>query len=148
MKPRLFVSSIMEGFSEFRSAVRQAIVRSEGEPVLIEDYPSISTSPRNACLDGVHSCDLLVLIIGLRGGFVAPSGSLVIEEEYAEAIKNRIPVLVFVQDGCRDEPAQALVDKVSDYVDGRFRKTFSTPDELEKLVEESIKDRRLVGYGI
>ena len=68
MKARVFVSSIMEGFSEFRSTAREAIARSGGLPILVEDYPSVSVSPRNACLDGVHSSDFLVIIIGLRGG--------------------------------------------------------------------------------
>ena len=139
MKPRIFVSSIMEQFSEFRSAAREAIARCGGEPTLVEDYPSVSASPRNACLDGVHSCDFLVTIIGVRGGFIAPSGKLVIEEEYEEALRKRIPVLVFVQEGDRDENAQKFVNKVSDYVDGHFRKTFSYSDELGKEIEKSLK---------
>src|SRR3989339_377751 len=139
MKARVFVSSIMEGFSEFRSTAREAIARSGGLPILVEDYPSVSVSPRNACLDGVHSSDFLVIIIGLRGGFIAPSGKIVIEEEYEEALRKRIPVLVFVQEGDRDEYAQKFVDKVSDYVDGYFRNTFSDSDELGEGIEKSLK---------
>lgn len=137
MKPRVFVSSIMEGFSEFRSAAKEAIVASECEAVLVEDYPSISDSPRNACLDAVQSCDIFILVIGLRGGYVAPSGKLVIEEEYEEAL-GKMPILVFIQEGTRDESTQRFIDKVSDYVDGRFRKTFSNSGELKQTITESL----------
>ncbi|MEW5894463.1 MAG: DUF4062 domain-containing protein [Candidatus Omnitrophota bacterium] len=139
MKPRVFVSSIMEGFSEYRRSAKEAIERSDADPVLIEDFPSASSSPRNACLDGVKSCDFLVLIVGLRGGFVAPSGKLVIEEEYEEAVREKMRVLVFVQEGDRDEGAQKFVNKISNYVDGFYRNSFSNPFKLGEAVEQSLK---------
>lgn len=81
--PRVFVSSVVEDFTEFRKAAREAISAAGGEPVLVnEDFPSLAVSSRNACLDAVDSCDFLVSIVGERGGWTAPSGLLVIEEEY------------------------------------------------------------------
>ncbi|MFC1510203.1 DUF4062 domain-containing protein [Candidatus Omnitrophota bacterium] len=139
MKPRVFLSSIMEGYSDFRLVAKDAITRGGGDPILIEDYPSVFTSPRNACLDGVHSCDILVLLIGLRGGFLAPSKKLVIEEEYEEALRKRMKVFVFIQEGDNDEPSRKFANKVSDYIDGHFRKTFSEVDELGKEIEKSLK---------
>ena len=64
---RVFVSSVMKGFKEYREAARSAITVAGGTAVLVEDFPSLSSSPRNACLDGVRSCDAIAVIIGSRG---------------------------------------------------------------------------------
>jgi len=68
MKPRVFVSSVIEGFEDYRQAAKNGIIDAGGDPVLVEDFPSSSVSPRTACLDGVHSCDVIVIIVGERGG--------------------------------------------------------------------------------
>ena len=81
MRPRVFVSSVMEGFEEFRLAAKNGIIAAGSEPLLIEDFPALPISPRNACIDGVASCDIHIAIVGNRGGWVAPSGKLVVEEE-------------------------------------------------------------------
>ena len=138
-KPRIFVSSVMDNFTEYRNAVRTGIIAAGGEPVLVEDYPSLISSSRSACLDGIASSDALVVIIGSRGGWTAPSGKLVVEEEYDEARRRKIPILLFVQSVAdRDETAQALVNRLSDYVEGHFRRTFATSAELQELVSNAL----------
>lgn len=138
MRPRVFVSSVMDGFSEFREAARQAIGAVGGEAVLVEDYPSLLVSSRTACLDGVASADALLVIVGQRGGWRAPSGQLVVEEEFEEARRRSKPVVLLIQEGPHDEDAQALLRKLSDYVDGLFRKTFVTADELNREVQSAL----------
>lgn len=138
MKPRVFVSSVIEGFEEYREAARRGIVASGGEPVLIEDYSSLSVSPRNACLDGVDSSDIHITIIGNRGGYITPSGKLVVEEEYEEALRRKLHIFAFVQIIERDKQADNLVNKLSDYVKGVFRQTFNTPAELEKAIGKAL----------
>jgi hypothetical protein len=96
LKPRVFVSSVMDGFEEYREAARSAIEAAGGEPVLVEDLPSLPVSSRNACLDGVASCDMYLVAIGDRGGWTAPSGKLVVEEEFEEAQRLGQPVVVLV----------------------------------------------------
>ena len=138
MRPRVFVSSVMDGFEEYRRAARAGIVAAGGAAVLVEDFSSLSQSPRTACLDGVASCDIYIAVVGGRGGWTAPSGQLVVEEEYEEARHRRLSTLVFIQDTDRDADAQRLVQKLSDYIDGRFRKTFSTPAALQTEVEKAL----------
>ena len=121
MRPRIFVSSVMDDFGEHRQAVKRGILSAGGEPVLVEDFPSLSVSPRNACLDGVASCDIYIAILGNRGGWTTQSGKLVVEEEYEEAIRHRITILAFIQLCDRDTDGERLVSKVSNYVDGLFR---------------------------
>lgn len=138
--PRVFVSSVVEGFHEFRETARAGVIAAGGEPVLVnEDFPSLVDSSRNVCLDAVDSCDVLVSIIGERGGWTAPSGMLVIEEEYRRACQRRIPVLVFLRAGHRDADAERFARELSDYIDGAFRRTFTTAGELRDSIERALK---------
>lgn len=138
MRPRVFVSSVIEKFQEYREAARDGIVAGGGDPILVEDYPGLSVSPRTACLDGVASCDIFVVVIGDRAGWTTPSGKLVVEEEYEEARKRKIPTLAFIQNVEREEEAEKLAGRLSDYVNGMFRPTFSTPAELQSAVEKAL----------
>ena len=129
----------MDNFTEYRDAARAGIIDVGGEPILVEDYPSLTSSSRTACLDGVASSDALVTIIGSRGGWTTPSGKLVVEEEYDEARRRKIPTVLFAQlVSDRDDKAQALVNRLSDYVDGQFRKTFTTAAELQDLISNAL----------
>ncbi|MEZ5973634.1 MAG: hypothetical protein R3E96_01970 [Planctomycetota bacterium] len=65
------------------------------------------------------------VIVGSRGGNTAPSGKLVVEEEYEHAAGRSIPTLVFIQGGVeRDAGAEELATRLSEYVGGRFRRSF------------------------
>lgn len=103
VRPRVFVSSVMEGYGDYREAARLGIQQAGCDPVLAEDLPAQASSPRNACLDGVQSSDALVLLLGARYGWLAPSGRSATEEEYEEARRRQIPILIFVQDGVAPE---------------------------------------------
>jgi hypothetical protein len=138
LKLRVFLSSVMEDYESFRAAARRGVELAGGEPVMLEDFPSIAASSRNACLDGVDSCDVLVILIGSRGGWKAPSGKLVVEEEYEEAKRLNMPILAFLQNTDRDESSMRLASLISDYIEGVYRKIFSNTNELEQLVEKSL----------
>jgi hypothetical protein len=138
-RPRVMVSSVVRGFEEDREAARDAIVGAGGEPVLVnEDQPSQSDSSRNVCLDAVASSDVYICIIGERGGFVAPSGKLVVEEEFEEARARKVPVLLFVKAGAHDDEATRLLGRLQDYVSGLFRKEYSDVAELGAQIRESM----------
>ncbi len=138
-KPRVFVSSVMEDFDEFRQAAKRGIVAAGGEPVMIEDYPSLPHSSRNACLDAVGSSDIYVAIVGSRGGWKTPSGKLVVEEEYDEAKRLKKQPVIFIREVEHDEDAKTFIKKVSDYTHGVYRKKFRTSIELQAQVEESLR---------
>lgn len=138
-KQRVFVSSVIDGFQQFRQAARQGILAAGGEPVLVnEDFPSMAASSRNVCLDAVASCDYLLSIVGERGGWTAPSGKLVVEEEFEEAAKHKIPVFAFVQAAKRDADGDRFEKRLSEFVHGGFRTTFNNPDELRSAVESAL----------
>jgi len=139
IKPRIFVSSVVKGFEEFREAARQAIENAGCEPILVnEDYPAIVDSSRNACLDAIESADILIIIISERGGYKTPSGKLVIEEEYLYAKKLKLPILVFLQKVERDKDAKKIANDLSNYVDGIYRKIFNDKLELKREVEVAL----------
>ncbi len=142
--PRVFISSVMQGYESFRDAAAEGIRRAGGEPVRAEDFPAGGHSPRNACLDGVRSSDAIVLLLGARYGFIGPSGIAVTEEEYEEAKRTHKRVLVFLEDVAIREPQQqAFADRVQSYVDGHWRKTFQNRDALTKLVREAVAEADL-----
>lgn len=137
-QPRVFVSSIMNGYEEYRAAARQGIERAGGEPILIEDEPSRPQTPRNACLDLVASSDAVLIILGPRGGYKAPSGKLVVREEFDEAQRRNLPTILLVQDVDKDADGEQLVRDLSGWVTGRLRRTFAKPEDLATEVERSL----------
>ena len=140
-RQRVFVSSIIEGFETFREAARRGIEAAGCEPILVnEQTPSVPKSPRNACLDAVASCDIYVAIIGERGGWTAPSGKLVVEEEFEEARRRNLPVFVFIHNTERDAEAERLAHRLSDFVQGYFRVEVDDPDELEHEIQRALTD--------
>lgn len=139
-RPRVFVSSVVDGFGPFREAARKAVDAVGGEPLLAnEDLPSVPTSSRNACLDLVDSSDYLLSIVATRGGWTMPSGKLVIEEEYERAMLRKVPVLGFIQAGAQDADSARFSKRLSDYAMGRFRRTFESPGDLQSEVERALR---------
>lgn len=139
-RPRVFVSSIIDGFGPFRSAARAAIEAVEGEPLLAnEDLPSLNASSRNACLDLVDSSDYLLSVVATRGGWTTPFGKLVVEEEYERAVQRKIPVLAFIQSGTQDADSARFSSLISDYTAGRFRRAFESPDDLRSEIERALR---------
>jgi hypothetical protein len=146
-KPRVFISSLIQGHGDVRRAAAEAIKRADCEPVRAEDFPASSTSPRTACLDGVASSDAVCLLLGKRylaeGGSLVPSGLSATHEEYNEAVRLRKPLLAFLdyRDDTPTEPAQQeFINQVTGYVVGHWRKTFRTLDELGALLETALKE--------
>jgi hypothetical protein len=139
-RPRVFVSSVIEGFADYRQAARDGIEQAGGEGVLVnEDFPSQASSSRNTCLDAIDSCDVFLLVLGARGGWKTPSGRLVVEEEFEHARARKLPVLVFLEDVPRDADGERLAKILSDYVDGNFRVKFSGTAELRDQIERSLR---------
>lgn len=138
---RVFVSSVMRDYEKFRDAASRSIELEGMEPVLAERFPASATSPRSACLDGVASCDAIVLLLGGRYGWTTPSGKSATQEEYEEAKKRDMPILVFIEAAKSREPKQeAFARSVQDYVAGHFRSSFSTEEELETQVRDALRN--------
>lgn len=136
---KIFISSMIGGFEEYRAAARSAIVALGNEPVMAEEFGALTTSPQITCLQGLRSSDLVILILGARYGSVqGASGVSPTHEEFLEA-KGRKPILVFVQaDVEREEQQSKFISEVSEWETGHFRESFKTADELRNLVNGAI----------
>lgn len=134
------MSSVVEGFADYRNAAGEGIKQAGATPVMVnEQFPALDTTPRNACLDAVDSSDLIVVVVGERGGWTTPSGSTVVEEECERARSRKLPVLAFLKRAQRDSAAEELATKLSDYLAGRYRTEFDRPEELQRLVEAAVR---------
>lgn len=140
MAPRVFISSVMDGFEDFRDAATEAVEAAGAIAVRVEALTSDSRSPRNACFDLVESADIYMVIVGARGGWTAPSGKCVTEEEYDHARSLGRPVLAFLQDTSRDRDATRLAAAVSHYVSGHFRTTFTDRADLRRKAQQAISE--------
>ena len=141
---KVFVSSLISGFEPLRSAARSAIESLGHEAVMAEDFTSQANSPQVACLQGLRSSELVLLILGERYGWPQPgSGISPTHEEFAEA-RGRKQILLFVQDGVSPEPAQAkLISEAQGWEGGLFREAFKTPEELRGLITRAIHRHEL-----
>lgn len=141
---KIFISSLIGGFEEFRAAARSAINTLRHEAVVAEEFGARPDSPQISCLQGVRSADLVVLILGARYGY--PQGSSGVSpthEEFLEA-RGRKPILVFVQEDVEREQDQAqFINEVSAWQAGHFRAGFKKADQLRDLVTRAIHDYQL-----
>lgn len=136
---KVFLSSLIADFEDYRAAA-VAAVRSLGhEPVTAESFDAGVASPRIACLRGVREADLIVMILGANYGAVQPNSDLsATHEEWREA-KDRRPVVAFVQEGVDRDLRQAeFVREVQDWTGGLFRGGFRDAEDLRGTMTRTI----------
>ena len=137
---KVFVSSLIAGFEEFREAAAAAISTLGHEPVRAEDFPASPDSPQAACLAGVRQAGAVVLIMGERYGYPQQLRLSATHEEYREARDTR-PVLVFVQEGvARDVKQAAFVSEVQGWEKGHYTAPFSSAGDLRDKVTRALHD--------
>ncbi len=135
---KVFISSLIAGMEEFRTAAREAVTYLGHEPVMAEDFPATPLSPQIACLEGLRQSGLVVLILGSEYGQTQKKGISATHEEYREA-KEKHSILAFVQNGVMRNPDQeAFVREVQSWEQGLFRNTFETPESLKTAIITAI----------
>lgn len=142
---KIFVSSVMNGFEEFREAAFAAIRSLDHDIIRAEDFPASTTSSRVACLQGVREADLVVLILGERYGWSnTHSGLSPTHEEFREAVTEG-KVIPFAQAGVARELAQqAFLEEVENYDTGMHRgRNFVTPEDLRTEVTRALARHQL-----
>jgi len=138
---KVFVSSVVGEFEEFRSSARRAIELMGDRPILCEDFGARPHSSEKACITEVESSDVYIVVLGKRYGYTTPDGVSVTQAEFRAAQKVGIPILVFVQQIAMDPDQIAFRQEVEDYQKGLFRAEFTSPEELK---DEIIKGLRQV----
>ncbi len=138
---RIFISSLIANFAAERRAARRAVETLRFEPVMAEDFGAQPNSPQVACLQGLRSSDLVVLVLGEHYGAVQPgSGLSATHEEYREARDSK-PILAFVQEGVTPGPEQAaFIAEVQAWEGGLFRGGFRDADDLQASIIRALHD--------
>ena len=138
---KVFISSLIAGFESYRDAARRAVSTLRNEPIMAEDFGAQPNSSQIACLQGVRSADVVVLVLGSDYGFV-PTGSTIsaTHQEYREARETR-PILAFIQQGIDAQPEQkAFIDEVQAWEGGLFRSSFNNAIDLQDGITRALHD--------
>lgn len=99
---KVFVSSTSRDLQYHRAAARHVVLDLQWQPVMMEHFGAHSSQTVDACLEQLEQCDLILLIIGFRRGWV-PSpeqggdgvGSIT-ALELDHARRKQVPVLAFL----------------------------------------------------
>lgn len=135
---KVFISSVVRGFEQFRAAAKDAVETLDMKPVMSEHFGARTYSSEHACLTEVDQCDVYILILGANYGYEPQPGLSVTQQEFHQAVSKRKPILVFIQQTDFDPKQAVFVNEVSDYKQGFFRASFSDPQELLKAIVQGL----------
>lgn len=140
----IFVSSTYEDLIPYREEVQRVLMRLEQMIKGMEYFGSNSKRPLDVCLQNVRDSKVFIGIIGMRYGSVEEeSGKSFTQLEYEEAIKNKIPVLIYIINEefpispkfvDIDKKAKLLLEFKKLLTKNHFISYFTTPNDLGKKV--------------
>ena len=153
-KLRIFISSTMKDLANERSQVRDKLLSFNFEPVNAENLSSSPDTSWDALEQEIRSCNVFVLLLGERYGWIptegphANEGKSITHLEFEEAKRRRIPVLAFlkklsyedtVREGDDAKKRDAFREAIRDYKDGYFTSVpFELATDLANNVGEAI----------
>ena len=138
---KVFVSSVIGGYAEYRDAAKEAIELAGHMPVLMESTHHASPNPpRGECLATIESSDVVVLLVGERYGDPQESGKSATHEEWEHARDSGKRILVFFEDVKEREPQQeAFWDEVGQWENGSFAVAYSRVATLISAVCKALR---------
>lgn len=94
---KAFVSSTFEDLKDHRAQVIRSLRRAGFFVDPMEEWPADSEEPKQFSRDRFHECDLCVLLVAFRRGFV-PDGETrsITQMEYDAAVKQGVDVVPFM----------------------------------------------------
>lgn len=146
----VFVSSTYEDLIEYRDEVQRVLIRLEQIVKGMEYFGSSPKKPLDICLESVRSSKVYIGIIGMRYGSIEEETQKSFTQlEYEEAIKNKIPILIYIIDDNHPIPPKFVdLDKKAELLSG-FKKLltkrhavshFTTPNDLgQKLAPDLLR---------
>ena len=135
---KVFVSSVVSGFEQYRAAARKAITLLGHTPVMCEEFGARPYSSQHACMTEVDQADVVVLMLGANFGYQTETGESVTQQEFRRAKALGKPILAFLETVEMEERQKAFSWEVSDYLDGLFRVTFSDQYQLSDGIVQSL----------
>lgn len=137
---RVMISSTVDDLIEEREVADRAIRELQLTRFRAETFGSVPHPPKVVCELLAEQCDIFVLIIGKRYGYIMSDGISVVEFEYRIArAQNPQKILVYVKDGVDREPRLTeFLKDVQHFEHGYFRSSFTTPNELHDKIQGNI----------
>lgn len=131
---RVFISSVIDGYEESRTAAAAAVEAVGGQPVMFERFGGRDSDPNQAYLNEVESSSIYVGLIGERYGRLLPSRFSATHEEYRHAERHGLRVSVWAENGVDKEgPQQSFLEEVRVFnVTGGFNSAEDLTAQLEQ----------------
>src|SRR5918911_943135 len=133
---RVFLSSVIEGYGDYREAAAAAVKDIGAEPVWFERFGGRDADPNEAYLAEVRSSSIYVGLLGARYGRPLADRYSATHQEFREAERTGVRTSVWVQEEVdREGPQQSFVDeiRVFDVTGG-----FATPEELRRALTQRL----------
>ncbi len=135
---RVFISSVIEGYGEYRQAAVAAVEALRAEAVWFERFGGRDSDPSEAYLSEVRSSTVYVGLLGPRYGRPLADRYSATHQEFLEAERGGLRTSVWAQKGIeREGPQQSFLEEVRAFgVTGDY----GTPEELQRGVEDRLRD--------
>ncbi len=143
MSKSVFISSTSQDLTDYREAVDKVIRRLRLRPINMRDFGSQPGGASGVSLGEVGNADIFVGIIARRYGYIPEGQALsVTEQEYDEAVRRKIPRLMYLLDPDYNWPPERVEATAKDKLDAfrtkiertDVRSLFTTPDTLAAQV--------------
>ena len=137
---RIFVSSVVVGYEEYRNVARETIEAAGHTPVLVEAQPVTGLPPQEECLLEIQRSDAVAFLLGGRYGTPQASGKSPVHEEWKHALDLGKTILVFREQVSEvDSKQQVLLKEVEPWETGKRWGTFANPAELAIKIVAALK---------
>jgi hypothetical protein len=135
---RVFVSSVMAGYEDYRAAAIEAIEEVGATPVAFERFGGRDSDPEAAYLTEVSSSSIYVGLLGGRYGKPQPSRFSATHAEYNHAEREGLRLSMWVEEGVdREGPQQSFFEAVRVFdVTGAY----SSPEDLKAGLTRRLRE--------
>jgi len=136
---KVFISSVIEGFEDYRRAARRAVELTENAPVMAEDFGATPDSPQEACLQGVRESDLFLVLVGPRYGEPTKAGMSATEEEFEQAQQHRLPIIPLKTTESLEPQQEDFLRRIApSWEEGSTYSRFTSPEDLKDAVVKAL----------
>ncbi|MBD5507434.1 MAG: DUF4062 domain-containing protein [Lachnospiraceae bacterium] len=146
----IFISSTYEDLIPYREEVQRNLIRLEQIIKGMEYFGSNPQDSLTVCLSQVRESKLFIGIIGMRYGSIDDESGLSFSQmEYNEAIKNKIPTLIYIMSEEHlipvkfvdiGEKAEKLAEFKKNLKKQHTVSFFTSPDDLGKKIVKDVMD--------